>query len=137
MSLKKEKTPTTPVVYKDFDLGFTKNPVTGDIFKKTNQEAIKKAIKNLVLMNFFDVPFQPSIGSNVRNFLFENDTPYNRVLLKNYIIETIENFEPRVSVIDVEVTIPNTNAYDIKIVYYFENIPDQLVSFNLILERVR
>lgn len=137
MPVLKEKTPYTPIVYKDFDLGFTKNPVTGDIFKKTNQEAIKKSIKNLVLMNFFDVPFQPAIGSNVRNFLFENDTPYNRILLRNYITEVIENFEPRVGVIDVVVTIPNPNAYDIKITYYFENIPEQLVSFNLILERVR
>ena len=90
--------------YTDLDLTFTKNPLTNDIAKKVDSNAIKQSIKNLVQMEFCSVPFHPEIGSQVMSLLFENFTDLTRISLERVIATVIENFEPRVRMNSVIVT---------------------------------
>lgn len=84
----------------DLDLDFIAHPTTGDVVKKTGVDAIKRAVRNLVLTNFYDRPFRSYIGSNAQKILFDNISPFSATFLKNAIIETIENFEPRVKLLE-------------------------------------
>jgi len=131
------KTPSTPAVFKDFDLSFSKHPITGDVVTVSNTEAIKRSVKHLVLTNFRERSFEPHIGSDVYSMLFEQMNPFTGVVINNYIREVIENFEPRVKLIDVE-TNPDVdrNSINIRIVYSFQNTPTK-IDFNLQLERIR
>lgn len=90
--------------YSDLDFSFFRNPVTDDVAKKNDDNAIKQALKNLVLLRRFDSPFHPEICSQVTDSLFENFTPLSATILKRAITYTIENFEPRVTVNTVTIT---------------------------------
>ena len=58
-------------VYKDLNLNFTANPITGDVATVTDVNAVKRSVRNLLLTNHYDKPFHPEIGSNVTSLLFE------------------------------------------------------------------
>ena len=62
-------------VYKDLNLNFSANPVTGDVATVTDVIAVKRSVRNLLLTNHYDRPFHPEIGSNVPHLLFENLNP--------------------------------------------------------------
>lgn len=106
----------------DIDLSFQKNPLTNDIAKKVDGNAIKQSLYNLIMYNLFDVPFHPEISSQVRSMLFENFTPLTKISLERLIRTTIENFEPRVSIKTLEV-LENTDegAMEIAINYIIKN----------------
>jgi len=90
--------------YKDLDFAFPLNFVTDDVGKKVDSKAINQSLKNLVLSHSFDFPFHPEIGSQVHSLLFEPMTPLTLMALKRAITYTIENFEPRVELQEVEVS---------------------------------
>lgn len=104
--------------YSDLDFGFFRNPITDDVAKKNDDNAIKQSLKNLILMHRFDCPFHPEVCSQITDSLFENYTSLTTSILKRAITYTIENFEPRVELIGVDVVdnIDN-NAIDITIRY--------------------
>ena len=81
-------------VYKDLNLNFTSNPVTGDVTNVTDVNAVKRSVRNLLLTNHYDKPFHPEIGSNVTALLFENFGPITGNQLSRTIEELISNFEP-------------------------------------------
>ena len=89
--------------YLDLNLNFTKNPATNDVARLTDIEAVKRAVRNLVLTNEFERPFHPEIGSSIRDLLFETITPLNAVLLEDRIREVIVNFEPRAELTGIQV----------------------------------
>ena len=93
-------TATTNIVaaYSDLDLNFTIHPVKKDINRYTNEAAVVNSIKNLILTNHYERPFQPDIGSNVRRILFENMDTITATTLQNEIAQTIRNYEPRVNI---------------------------------------
>lgn len=129
---------TTFQRYKDLDISFRKNPVTKDITPLTDGDAIKRAVKLLVLTNYYDRPFHPEYGSNIYFHMFENFDPITIVSLRRAITEVIENFEPRAVVLAVDFTESNIdlNKLNCSITFAIRNMPDQLtVSFDL--ERVR
>lgn len=114
----------------------TPNPATDDLLLLTNAAAIEESIKNLLNTNFFERPFQPKIGSNIRGLLFELVTPYTAQILKNAVIETIDNYEPRCILLDVVVIDDSdNNTYAVDITYSLTN-DETPRSFNTILERV-
>ena len=123
--------------FKDLDLNFTIHPVKKDINKRLNEQAITNSLKNLVLTNFYERPFHPTIGSNVRRLLFDNVDMLTASLLEREIRECILNFEPRVQVytVDVQPNIDN-NRYDISVQFFIVNttLP---ITVNFYLERVR
>jgi len=125
-------------VYKDLNLNFSANPVTGDVTTVTDVIAVKRSVRNLLLTNHYDKPFHPEIGSNVPALLFENFGPITGNQLSRAIEEMIGNFEPRARVTAVECSpILESNSYNIVINFYVENLPAELQTFQTLLEAVR
>lgn len=128
--------------YSDLDLDFIAHPTTGDIVKKTGIDAIKRSVRNLILTNFYDRPFQPYIGSNAQKLLFDNINPLTATFLRNAIIETIQNFEPRIALVDegnrgVEVVVnEDNNGYSATLTFVIINTGES-AKINLFLERIR
>ena len=89
--------------FRDFSLTFEKNAVTNDILSLKNEAAIKESVKNIVLYNFYEKPFDPFFGGNIIGLLFENSTPTMVLEVKNRIERSIEIHEPRVTAVSVAV----------------------------------
>lgn len=125
-------------VYTDLDLFFGQNNRTKDINVLTDVQAVKRAVRNLILLNVFEKPFHPEISSGVRDTLFENMTPVTAIILSRHIEDVIRNFEPRVDLVGVY-AFPNLdkNQYDVSIEFYIINTPTELVELTLPLERLR
>ena len=124
--------------YIDLDLDFTRNPATNDVSFKKDEEAIKRSVRNLVLMNEFEKPFHPEISSGVRDTLFENLTPVTAIILARQVQDVIENFEPRARLIGVRAWPDlDRNAYDVSVQFYVVNAPTELIELTLPLERLR
>ena len=125
-------------VYKDLNLNFTRNPVTGDVATVTDVNAVKRSIRNLVLLNSFEKPFHPEIASGVRDMLFELMTPDTAALLARQVQDIIENFEPRARLTGVR-AIPDydRNSYSVTVEFYVVNTPTELVDLTIFLERLR
>ena len=123
--------------YSDLNLNFNKNPATKDVAKLKDVEAVKRAVRNLILTNRFERPFHPEIGSDIRSLLFENMTPVVEVLLKDRIKETIDVFEPRADVTDIIVSgDSDRNEYRVQIEFRVLNVPDPIVVTEF-LQRLR
>ena len=125
-------------IYSDIDLFFGPKTGSKDITKVIDVTAVKRSVRNLILTNPYEKPFHPEIGSGVRDILFELMTPITAYVLTMKIEEVIENFEPRARLIGVR-AIPNldNNAYEVTIEFYVVNAPTELVSMEVLLERVR
>ena len=89
--------------FRDFSLTFEKNAVTNDILSLKNEAAIKESVKNIVLYNFYEKPFDPFFGGNILGLLFENSTPTMVLEVKNRLEQSIEINEPRVTAVSVVV----------------------------------
>lgn len=123
--------------YADLDLDFMPHPTTKDVMKKNGVEAIKRSIRNLVLTNFYDRPFQSYIGSNALKLLFDNATPITANFLNNAIREVINNYEPRVRIQDLKVNFDlDNNGYNVTLYFVIINRNEPAV-INLFLERIR
>ena len=123
--------------YSDLNLNFNKNPATKDVAKLKDVEAVKRAVRNLILTNRFERPFHPEIGSDIRSLLFENMTPVVEVLLKDRIKETIDVYEPRADVTDIIVSgDTDRNEYRVQIEFRVLNVPNPIVVTEF-LQRLR
>ena len=124
--------------YSDLDLFFGKKAASNDISKVKGIQAVKRSVRNLVLLNHYEKPFHPEIGSGVRDVLFENMTPTTAHILTRKIEMVIENFEPRARLISVS-AFPNLdrNEYECTISFYVVNAPTELVDLTVFLERLR
>ena len=124
--------------YSDLDLFFGKKSSDSDISKVTDVQAVKRSIRNLVLLNHYEKPFHPEVASGVRDMLFELMTPVTANILARKIEDVIANFEPRARVVSVR-TIPDfeNNSYDVSIEFYVVNTPTELVDLTIMLERLR
>ena len=124
--------------FKDISLSFVPHPITRDVIPLKNENAISRAVKNLVLTQLQERPFNPDLGSRLGKSLFELMDTTSASAISEEITETIDNFEPRVSLRSVEV-IPyyDSNAYDVTIVYDIVGIEAQPQSLNFLLESFR
>lgn len=91
-------------IYKDLDLNFTLHPRTHDVSTKTDVSAVLSSVRNLIKTANFERPFHPEIGCQIHTQLFEQLTPDVIATIIRTIKYTIENFEPRVELIDVKVS---------------------------------
>jgi phage baseplate assembly protein W len=124
--------------YTDLDLFFGKKSSNSDVQEITDVKAVKRSIRNLVLLNHYEKPFHPEIASGVRDMLFELMTPVTATILARKIEDVINNFEPRARLISVN-ALPNLdrNEYEVSIEFYVVNQPTELVDLTIMLERVR
>ena len=124
--------------YTDLDLFFGKKTSNNDVSEVTDVQAVKRSIRNLVLLNIYEKPFHPEISSGVGDMLFELMTPVTAAILARKIQDVIENFEPRARLVGVR-SIPDydRNSYSVSIEFYVVNTPTELVELTIFLERLR
>ena len=138
----KNESPRSNFIYKDLNLFFTKNPLTKDVSKVTDVQAIKRSVRNLVLTDRGERLFHPEIGGDVKGSLFENFTPIMEFELRSAIENVIKIYEPRVVLEDVKVNDPSGNDLDnnrlrITIQFYLDNVPEVLEEVDVFLNRIR
>jgi len=132
-------TVTTDIVrdFKDLDLNFNIHPVRKDISKSIGPMAVVNSIKNLILTNHYERPFQPDIGSNVRRLLFENLDNITASTIKDEIERTIVNYEPRATVKTINVTADyDNNGFKVYLEFFIVNQTTPII-INFLLERIR
>ena len=132
-------TVTTDIVrdFKDLDLNFNIHPVRKDISKSIGPMAVVNSIKNLILTNYYERPFQPDIGSNVRRLLFENLDNITATTIKDEIERTIVNYEPRATVKTINVTADyDNNGFKVYLEFFIVNQTAPII-INFLLERIR
>ena len=128
----KAKIVTSPDVYSDLNLLFTAHPITKDVTRLLDSDAVKRSVKNIVLTNYYERPFKPALGGGVRNLLFELDTDRRLDRARSQLRKTIEIFEPRVFNVIVEFSRLDTNEMQITIYYTISNtMPRQEVEFTI------
>ena len=102
--------------YSDIDLNFSRNPVTNDVSILQDAASIKAAVKNLILTDAGERPFNPTLGSSIRGLLFEPASPIIASELEARIRNVLRNFEPRVKVLQVDIVVVfDRNEFEVTI----------------------
>lgn len=123
--------------YKDFDISLQKNASTKDIYTITDDDAVKRSVKLLVLTALGERLFHPEIGSTIYSSLFENLDATTVLTIERSIKDAINNFEPRATLLKVNVTQESDkHSIDVQIYFYINNIPNP-VSVTINLEKIR
>tara|TARA_E500000305_G_C3895400_1_gene176164 strand:- start:192 stop:617 length:426 start_codon:yes stop_codon:yes gene_type:complete len=125
------------VVFKDVDTFFDIHPVTRKLNVLTNADAVARSVKNLVLTNKGERPYQPFLGCDIRNRLFELNDIFTEEEIVESIQEVIAEYEPRAELIDVQANVrADANAADVSIKFRVVN-QTSASEVNIILERIR
>lgn len=123
--------------YKDIDLTFSAIPVSGDIYKKSDRNAVKQAVKTLLLTNLLEKPFLPEFGGDLQGQLFELADGSTEAFLRENIIQQIELFEPRAQILDLVVNpSPDYNALGVTVEFKIVNT-EEIVEFTTTVSRLR
>ena len=123
--------------FADLDLSFTVNPFTKDLYLKTDEDAVKTAIKHLIRTKNFERSFHPEIGTQVHYLLFENFSSAVKLAMERTIIDSIEKYEPRVRLIDVQIEESvDTNNLIVNIIFALKNTSNP-VTISTLISRVR
>ena len=138
----------------DLDLDFTAHPVTKDIVRKTNVEAVKRSVRNLIQTNKYDKKFHPEIDGGVTRHLFGLATAATKHDIAEAIRTCLQNYEPRVIVDRVNVLSNedaqirhsqggvsvsgniDRNGFNVSIFFRIVNSPEP-IEVSLFLERIR
>ncbi len=124
-------------IFSDLDFNFTAHPVTKDVSRRYDENAVKTALKNLILTRNYERPFHSEIGSPIRSLMFEPATPMLGVMLRQAIFDVVNNFEPRVQLTQVDVNVSDeNNAIYITIEFKIVNT-ERPLTLDLTLERTR
>ena len=124
--------------FKDLSVTFKKHPVTDDLITVKNKTAIAQSIKALLLTNPGERPFQPNLGSGLRDVLFEPLDYGTAALIKKSIREVISTYEPRIRVQNIRTRLDSANnGYDVSLQYSIVGREDKAVGVDFFLERTR
>ena len=127
--------------FKDISLSFVRNPATDDVTTLSNERAIARSIRNLVSTLRGERFFQPDLGCDVNNLLFENYLDLNSInVLEDEIRQTIEQYEPRVELDSDSVTViaePDNNEIAVKINFKIIGIEAQTQTLEFIFQPLR
>jgi phage baseplate assembly protein W len=119
--------------FTDLDLSFKINPFTGDLYLKRDEEAVKTALKHLVLTSNFERLFHPEIGTQVKSLLFENISPAVRIAIEKNISDVIRNNEPRIRLINVEIIEISNHNIKLNIVFSLANSEEPITVTTTVL----
>jgi phage baseplate assembly protein W len=124
--------------FKDISLSFQVNPLNFDLITIKNETAIARSLRNLVLTSQGERFFNQNLGSKISKSLFENIDEISAGIVRDEIENTINNYEPRVELISVDV-IPNydENAFDVNVTYNIVGIDARPQQLNFALEQTR
>jgi|TARA_R110000823_G_C15685619_1_gene474751 phage baseplate assembly protein W len=122
----------------DLDLNFTRNPITSDVSLVTQNNAVKRSLKNLVFFNFLEKPFNPKINAGLRSLLFESNDPFFQLDIEESLRSIIEIYEPRVNVRKLKFNENNfdTNSMDL-VIYFSVSGQDNIDATTVTIKRVR
>ena len=124
--------------FKDISMSFKFNPLSGDLIGLKNENAIARAVRNIVLTTPGEKFFDPDFGSSVSEILFENVDEITAISIEDEIKSSLKNYEPRVELINVTVN-PNfdENQFDVRITYRIVgiDIPPSELEFALLPSR--
>lgn len=124
-------------IYSDIDLTFLRQPVSNDVSLKYNEQAVVRSIRNLLSTSTYERLFQPNVGSNINNLLFEPVSSLTASLIKDEIVRVINNFEPRATISQLIVNaLPDSNQFNVSLYVLIGNQTSP-TAINLILTRAR
>ena len=124
--------------YIDLDLFLKRKIPSNDVNTITDIQAVKRSVRNLILLNPYEKPFHPEISSGVRGMLFELMSPFVAAQLTKKVEDVINNFEPRARLVSVRANPDyDRNEYEVSIEFYVVNTPTELVDLTVMLERLR
>ena len=123
--------------FSDINLLFTANPATADITKVIDENAVRAAVRNLILTKNYERPFHPEKGCQITSLLFENFTPITKSPMEQTVRDVLEKFEPRARLTEVVVSDkPDENSVDVTVRFAINNI-DRPVTITTTLTRAR
>ena len=120
--------------FKDINLSFKRHPVTNDVVAIRDEDAIKRSVKNIVFTTLGEKPFQPNFGSVINESLFDLSTNLNEVRVTDEITTALVNYEPRISNIDVTVSVyPDSNELNATVQYDIIGVPSPTQEVDVLL----
>jgi phage baseplate assembly protein W len=123
--------------YSDFFKDMTQSLVNADLARKIDENSVKESVRNLILTNRGERLFQPDVGCDIRQLLFENISTDTIIIAKELIRTTIENYEPRCSILGIDI-LASLDSNDVGIIITFNIINrEEPVVLTLTLDRVR
>ena len=124
-------------IFKDIPLSFTAHPVTGNIKALVNRDAVKQSVKNIVLTNSYERPYNPTFGGDILSQLFENMDPITEYNIAKNIRQALDNYEPRAIIDEIKSDFyEDRNAINVTITFRIKNDAEP-ISVNVLLDRVR
>lgn len=123
--------------FSDLNLLFTPHPITADVTKKVDEEAVKASLRNLISTKNYERPFHPEIGCQIYSLLFENFTPISRSVMRRSIFDVINKFEPRAQIVDVKIdNRVDNNEIGVEIIFKLIN-SERPITLRTAISRVR
>ena len=120
--------------FKDINLSFKRHPVTNDVLTVSNEDAIKRSVKNIIFTILGEKPFEPNFGSVVNQSLFELKTSLNEIRISDEIKQSLLNYEPRIDNIVVTASIyPDSNELNCVVQYEIVGIPAPTQEVDVLL----
>ena len=120
--------------FKDINLSFKRHPVTNDVLTIRDEDAIKRSVKNIIFTILGEKPFQHNFGSVINESLFELNTSLNEVRVTDEITTALVNYEPRISNIDVTVSVyPDSNELNATVQYDIIGVPSPTQEVDVLL----
>ena len=127
----------TKAIFSDIPISFTAHPITGNVKKSINRDAVKNSVRNIILTNHGERFFKPKFGGNVTSQLFENASKFTEFNTARSIRIALQNYEPRAEVINVRVdSNPDTNNLTVTLKFRIFNDPEP-ITLDVLLERIR
>ena len=124
--------------FKDISLSFSPHPITKDLPVLINERAIVRSVRNLVETIPTERFFQPNLGTEIRDTLFENFSRQTVNIIEDQVRDTIRAHEPRVGDVGVEVlAFPDNNSFEVKVLFEIQGLEVAPQSFTFILEPSR
>ena len=124
--------------FKDISLSFSPHPITKHLPVLINERAIVRSVRNLVDTIPTERFFQPNLGTEIRDTLFENFSRQTVNVIEDQVRDTVRAYEPRVGDVGVEVLAnPDNNNFEVKVLFEIRGLEVAPQSFTFILEPSR
>ena len=120
--------------FKDINLSFKRHPVTNDVLTVSNEDAIKRSVKNIIFTILGEKPFEPNFGSVISQSLFDLNTNLNEIRISDEIQQSLLNYEPRIDNVVVTASIyPDSNELNCIVQYDIVGIPAPTQEVDVLL----
>ena len=124
----------TSRAFKDINLSFKRHPVTNDVITVSDEDAIKRSVKNIIFTILGEKPFEPNFGSVISQSLFDLNTNLNEIRISDEIKQSLLNYEPRIDNTEVTVSVyPDSNELNCIIQYDIVGIPAPTQEVDVLL----